>query len=82
MQGTTGPSSRGRVQVVSTLAVLLYLVVAVTFVAMVVVVFINGRSVYRRSRVLAQELTSLAADLERTMDAVGPVATSDRQPGN
>ena len=65
----------------STLAVLLYLVVAVTFV-MVVVVFINGRSVYRRSRVLAQELTSLAADLERTMDAVGPVATSDRQPGN
>jgi uncharacterized protein YoxC len=67
---------------VSTLGVVLYLVVAVTFAAMVVVVFINGRSVYRRSRVLAQELTSLAADLERTMDAVGPFATSDHQPGN
>ena len=65
----------------STLAVLLYLVVAVTFVAMVVVVFINGRSVYRRSRVLAQELTSLAADLERTMNAVGQPDPPDHRPG-
>jgi hypothetical protein len=56
---------------VSTPAVVLFAVMAIAFVATVTVVFLVGRSVYRRSRLLAQELTSLAADLERTMDAVG-----------
>ena len=66
----------------STTALALFIVVAVLFVATVGVVFVVARSVYRRSRLLAQELTSLAADLERTMDAVGPAATPDHKPGN
>jgi len=52
------------------------------FVVTVIVVFLVCRSVYRRSRALAQELTSLAADLERTMDAVGPATTADHEPAN
>jgi hypothetical protein len=59
---------------VSTPAVVLFAMMAIAFVATVTVVFLVGRSVYRRSRLLAQELTSLAADLERTMDAVGQPA--------
>jgi hypothetical protein len=47
----------------------------------VVMVFVVGRSVYRRSRVLAQELTSLATDLERTMNAVGQPAPPHHRPG-
>jgi hypothetical protein len=66
---------------VSTPALVLFILVAVAFVATVGVVFLIGRSVYRRSRLLTRELTSLAAELERTMDAVGPVATSDHKPG-
>lgn len=58
----------------STPAVVLFAMMAIAFVATVIVVFLVGRSVYRRSRLLAQELTSLAADLERTMDAVGQPA--------
>jgi hypothetical protein len=58
----------------STPAVVLFVVIAIAFIATVIVVFVVGRSVYRRSRLLAQELTSLAADLERTMDAVGQPA--------
>ena len=58
----------------STPAVVLLVVMAVAFVATVIMAFLVGRSVYRRSRLLAQELTSLAADLERTMDAVGQPA--------
>jgi hypothetical protein len=59
---------------VSTPAVVLFAVMVIAFVTTVTVVFLVGRSVYRRSRLLAQELTSLAADLERTMDAVGQPA--------
>lgn len=66
----------------STPAVVLFGLVAGTFVATVIVVFVGCRSVYRRSRTLAQELTSLAAQLERTMDAVGQSATPARKPGN
>jgi uncharacterized membrane protein YciS (DUF1049 family) len=67
---------------VSTTAVVLFGLVAVMFVVTVIVVFLVCRSVYRRSRALAQELTSLAADLERTMDAVGPATTADHEPAN
>jgi hypothetical protein len=63
---------------VSTAAVVLFVVVAVAFIVTVVLVFLAGRSVYRRARVLAQELTSLAADLERTMVAVGQPAQPPR----
>jgi hypothetical protein len=56
----------------STLAVWLFLTVAVVLVGTAVGVFFAGRSTYRRSRVLAQELTSLAADLERTMSEIEP----------
>ncbi len=66
----------------STPAIALFVLVAVVFVATVGVVLVVSRSVYRRSRLLAQELTSLAADLERTMDAVGPAATPDHKSGN
>jgi hypothetical protein len=66
---------------VSTPAIVLFVVVAVAFVVTVAVVFVAGRSVYRRARVLAQELTSLAADLERTMDAVRQPAVRNRGPG-
>jgi hypothetical protein len=66
---------------VSTPAVILFLLVTVVFVATVVMVFVVGRSVYRRSRVLAQELTSLATDLERTMNAVGQPAPPHHRPG-
>jgi len=66
---------------VSTPAIVLLIVIAVALVVAVVAVFLMGRSVYRRARVLAQELTSLAADLERTMDAVGQPAVRDRGPG-
>ncbi len=65
----------------STPAVILFLLVTVVFVAAVVMVFVVGRSVYRRSRLLAKELTSLAADLERTMNAVGQAAPPDHGPG-
>jgi hypothetical protein len=71
---------------VSTPAIVLFVVVAAAFIVTVVLVFRAGRSVYRRARVLAQELTSLAADLERTMNAVGqpapPVRTAVSKPGN
>jgi hypothetical protein len=67
---------------VSTLAVVFFLLVTAAFVATVIVVFLVGRSVYRRSRLLAQELTSLAADLERTMDAVGPAEDPEHKLGN
>jgi hypothetical protein len=66
---------------VSTPAIVVFVVVAVAFIVTVTVVFLMGRSVYRRGRVLAQELTSLAADLERTMDAVGQPAVRNRGPG-
>jgi hypothetical protein len=66
---------------VSTLAVIIFVLVTVAFVATVVMVFVVGRSVYRRSRVLAHELTSLAADLERTMNAVGQPDPPDHRPG-
>ena len=56
----------------STLAVWLYVTVAVGLVGTVVGVLLAGRSTYRRSRVLAQELTDLASDLERTMTEIGP----------
>lgn len=64
----------------STPAVILFLLAAVVFVGTVVVVVIVGRSVYRRSRLLAQELTGLAADLERTMNAVGQQAAPVPEP--
>jgi hypothetical protein len=67
---------------VSSAAVVLFGLVAVAFVATLIVVFLGCRSVYHRSRALAQELTSLAAQLERTMDAVGQSATPARKPGN
>jgi uncharacterized protein YpmB len=63
---------------VSTPAIVLFVVIAVAFIVTLVLVFRAGRSVYRRARVLAQELTSLAADLERTMDAVGQPALPAR----
>jgi hypothetical protein len=66
---------------VSTPAVIIFLLVTVVFVATVLMVFVIGRSVYRRSRVLAQELTSLAAELERTMNAVGQPDPPDHRPG-
>ena len=66
----------------STPAIALFVLVAVAFIATVIVVFLVGRSVYRRSRLLAQELTSRAADLERTMEAVGPATASDHKPGH
>ena len=56
----------------STLAVWLFVTVAVALVGSAVGVFLVGRSTYRRSRMLAQELTGLAADLERTMTEIGP----------
>ena len=66
-------------------AIVLFVVVAVAFIVTIVLVFLAGRSVYRRARILAQELTSLAADLERTMDAVGqpapPASTVVSKPG-
>lgn len=62
----------------STAAVVVFVVVAVAFIVTVVLVFLAGRSVYRRARVLAQEMTSLAADLERTMDTVGHPAPPPR----
>jgi hypothetical protein len=65
---------------VSTPAFVLFVLVAVAFVATVVVVFLICRSVYRRGRLLAHELTSLAADLERTMNAVGPTGAPVRGP--
>ena len=58
----------------STLAVWLFVAVAVLFVAAVVGLVLVGRSTYRRSRVLAQDLTSLATDLERIMGDVGQSA--------
>ncbi|HEX2360501.1 MAG TPA: hypothetical protein VHI11_00360 [Jiangellaceae bacterium] len=66
----------------STPAVVSFVLVAVAFVAMSAVVLVLGRSVYQRSRLLAQELTSLAADLERTMDTVGSGARSNHRPAN
>ena len=62
----------------STLAVWLFVTVAVVLVGTAVGVFFVGRSTYRRSRVLAQELTSLAADFERTITEIGP---ADRPKG-
>jgi uncharacterized membrane-anchored protein YhcB (DUF1043 family) len=56
----------------SMLAVWLFAIVAVVLVGTAVGVFVAGRSTYRRSRVLARELTSLAADLERIMTEIGP----------
>jgi hypothetical protein len=67
---------------VSTSAVISFGLVVVALVATSVFVFVIGRSVYRRSRALAQELTSLAADLERTMNAVGQPAAPAGQPGS
>jgi archaellin len=65
---------------VSTLAVWLFVLVAIALVAAVVAVVLVARSVYRRSRVLAQNLTGLAADLERTMNTVGQPDGTVRQP--
>jgi hypothetical protein len=67
---------------VSTSAVISFGLVVVALVATSVFVFVIGRSVYRRSRALAQELTSLAADLERTMDTVGQAAGPNHRPAN
>lgn len=64
----------------STLAVWLFVLVAIALVAAVVAVVLVARSVYRRSRVLAQNLTGLAADLERTMNTVGQPDGTVRQP--
>lgn len=55
----------------STLAIVLVVAVAVAFVAAVARLVLSARSVYRRTRVLAGELTGLAEDLERTMAEVG-----------
>lgn len=63
----------------STLAVWLFVAVAVLFVAAVVGLVLIGRSTYRRSRALAQDLTSLATDLERIMGDVGQSAGRPRQ---
>ena len=56
----------------STPAAWLFITVAVVLVGTAAGVFLAGRSTYRRSRVLAQELTGLAADLERTMTEIEP----------
>lgn len=69
-----------RVPGVSTLAVWLFVLVAIALVAAVVAVVLVARSVYRRSRVLAQNLTGLAVDLERTMNTVGHPDGTVRQP--
>ncbi|MGH8774460.1 MAG: hypothetical protein ACRDWI_04560 [Jiangellaceae bacterium] len=58
----------------STLAGWLFVAVAVLFVGAVVGLVLVGRSVYVRSRALAQELTSLGGDLERIISVVGQPA--------
>ncbi|MBD0292026.1 MAG: hypothetical protein ICV70_00430 [Jiangellaceae bacterium] len=55
----------------STLAVWLFVLVAALLVAALVVLALIVRSVYRRGRALVVELSSLAADVERTVRAEG-----------
>ena len=56
----------------STPAIWSFVVVAVAFVGVVVMVGRACWSTYRRGRRLAEELTALGVDIEKVMAAVGP----------
>jgi hypothetical protein len=65
---------------VSTPAIWSFVVVAISFVGVVVVLVRACVSTYRRGRRLAEELTALGVDIEEVMAAVGPSTAVSAMP--
>jgi hypothetical protein len=65
---------------VSTPAIWSFVVVAVAFVAVAVMLVRACLSIYRRGRRLAEELTALGVDVEAVMASVGPSAAVSAMP--